>query len=81
LLVRRRHSPPWFGAVVPLLALLLGPGVLFAIFFAKNDNFLGSVKYNEKWYCFGEARHPLCSLKIITKFREILRKFAKFCEK
>jgi hypothetical protein len=58
--------------------------VLYAIYFRENGTFLGSAKFNEEWYCFGKARHPLCSpenyherSEKFEKNRENLRKFSE----
>ena len=63
----------------PATALLVGPSVLFAIFVRESVFFFGrgSAKCNEKWYCFGEARHPLTSLENHHEWSE---NFAKYPE-
>jgi hypothetical protein len=61
---------------MPPKGATVGPSVLFAICFAKNDTFFGQREMQQKWCCCGEARHPLCSLENYHKWSENLAKIS-----
>jgi hypothetical protein len=61
-----------------LLSKKMKSSSFFKDFFAKNVTFLDNAKCNEKMYCFGEARHPLCSPE---NYHERSKNFPKIAQK